>query len=357
MAPTATALKSEELALSVEELSIEGNNPPKNYVVKDSESINSSRLPLLEVPTIDIGLLCSSSSSFQVEEELKKLRSALSSFGYIQAVNHGMSTSFLDEVLEVTRRFFKLPLEEKKKYSREENEIDGYGNDIVYTHNQTLDWNDRLYLHLLPESIRKFEKWPQVPDNFRKIFLEFTEKLKIVNEVIVKAMAKSLKLEENCFLDQFGKNPIALTRLNFYPPCPWPDRILAAKPHGDASGTTYLLQDKEVEGLQVLKDEQWYRVPLTPDAMVFNVGDQLEIMTNGIFKSPVHRVATNKERERMTLALFFSPELTSEIKPAIGLIDDKNPRLYNNIIDYGRNYFEQLQNGNKPIDALKVRRH
>ncbi|CDP22163.1 unnamed protein product [Coffea canephora] len=144
----------------------------------------------------------------------------------------------------------------------------------------------------------------------RETFLEFTSKQQLMNEIIVKAMAKSLKLEKNSFLDQFGKNPISLTRLKFCPPCPWLDCVLAAKPHGDASGTTYLLQDKEVEGLQVPKDDQWYRVPLTPDAIVFNCGDQLEIMTNGIFKSPIHRVVTNKKKERRTVALFFSPELT-----------------------------------------------
>ncbi|XP_027166056.1 codeine O-demethylase-like [Coffea eugenioides] len=342
----------EHQALAVEELAIKANSPPTNYIVKDSESIISTTLPILEIPTIDTSLL--SSSSFEAAGELRRLRTALRSCGYFQAINHGMSASFLDEVLEVTGKFFKLPLDEKRTYSRDENGIDGYGNDVIYSDRQTLDWNDRLYLHVLPESIRKCEKWPRLPQNFREILLEFTERLRVMNEIIVKAMEKSLDLGENCFLDQFGKNPISLTRFNFYPPCPWPDRILAVKPHGDASGTTYLLQDKEVEGLQVLKDDHWYRVPLTPDAIVFNCGDQLEIMTNGIFKSPIHRVVTNKEKERRTVALFFSPELTSEIKPAEGLIDDKHPKLYKSVIDYTRNYFEHLQNGRRPIDALKI---
>jgi isopenicillin N synthase-like dioxygenase len=108
--------------------------------------------------------------------------------------------------------------------------------------------------------------------------IEFANKLQVINDVILKAMAKSLKLEENCFVDQFGENPTALSRFNFYPPCPRPDLVLASKAHADASGTTYLLQDKEVEGLQVLKDDQWYRVPLTPDGIVFNAGDQVEVI-------------------------------------------------------------------------------
>lgn len=78
-----------------------------------------------------------------------------------------MTPSFLDEVHDVTGRFFSLPMEEKLKYARTANDIDGYGNDTVYSESQTLDWNDRLYLNVLPESIRKFEKWPKNPENFR----------------------------------------------------------------------------------------------------------------------------------------------------------------------------------------------
>jgi isopenicillin N synthase-like dioxygenase len=60
-------------------------------------------------------------------------------------------------------------------------------------------------------------------------------------------------LEEGCFLDQYGEQPLVTARFNFYPPCPRPDRILGVKPHADASAVTFLLQDKEVEGLQFLK--------------------------------------------------------------------------------------------------------
>ncbi|KAJ6731843.1 CODEINE O-DEMETHYLASE-LIKE [Salix purpurea] len=74
----------------------------------------------------------------------------------------------------------------------------------------------------------------------------------------------SLNLEESCFLDQYGEQPLVTARFNFYPPCPKPDRILGVKPHADASAATFLLQDKEVEGLQFLKDNEWFRVPNLP---------------------------------------------------------------------------------------------
>jgi isopenicillin N synthase-like dioxygenase len=77
-------------------------------------------------------------------------------------------------------------------------------------------------------------------------------------------MARSLNLEESCFLDQYGEQPLVTARFNFYPPCPRPDRILGVKPHADASAVTFLLQDKEVQGLQFLKDNEWFRVPISP---------------------------------------------------------------------------------------------
>ncbi|XP_042974879.1 flavonol synthase/flavanone 3-hydroxylase-like [Carya illinoinensis] len=83
-----------------------------------------------------------------------------------------------------------------------------------------------------------------------------------------------------------------------------------------------LLQDKEVEGLQFQKDNQWCRVPIIPEALFINVGDQVEIMSNGIFKSPVHRVVTNSERERMSLAVFYIPEPEKEIGPDDRLVNE-----------------------------------
>ncbi|CAI9782426.1 unnamed protein product [Fraxinus pennsylvanica] len=286
------------LAKAVEELAISTSAPPEKYIRKEGLGGSASELPYLDIPVLDLSLL--NSSTPEAEEELKKLRIGFSSCGYFQAINHGIDTSFLDEV------------HDKKKYARDVDDIDGYGNDTVYSENQTLDWNDRLYLNVKPENKRKMKVWPENPTNFRQILLDLTAKLENVNEIVFKAMAKSLGLEEDCFLKQCGENPIALARFNLYPPCPTPDLVLAAKAHGDASAMTYLLQDKEVEGLQALKDDKWYKVRIVPNAIVVNVGDQVEIMTNGIFKSPIHRVATNRERERMTIAVFFAPDATGE---------------------------------------------
>ncbi|CAN1774758.1 Jasmonate-induced oxygenase 4 [Linum perenne] len=181
-------------------------------------------------------------------------------------------------------------------------------------------------------------------------------KIEELNKILLKAMAKSLNLEENCFLDQYGGGEEALmtARFNLYPTCPRPDQIIGAKPHADASALTFLLQDKQVGGLQFLNGNEWFRVPIIPDALLVNVGDQVEIMSNGVFKSPVHRVVTNSEKERYSLAVFCIPSSEKEIKPAEGLISETRPALYKKVKDYVSIYFEYYQRGRRPIDAAMI---
>jgi len=96
-------------------------------------------------------------------------------------------------------------------------------------------------------------------------------------DYLLRCMARSLNLEEGSFLDQFGEESLMLARFNFYPRCSRPDLVLGVKPHTDRSGITVLLQDKEVEGLQVLIDDNWVSVPTIPDAFVVNLGDQMQV--------------------------------------------------------------------------------
>ena len=113
----------------------------------------------------------------------------------------------------------------------------------------------------------------------------------MITEVIFKAMAKSLNLEDNCFLDQYGKEATMIAGFNSYPKCPRPDLVLGLRPHADAAAITILLQDKEVEGLQLQKDNQWFKVPIIPEALLIGVGDTAEVtITKIALYSPCSKV-------------------------------------------------------------------
>lgn len=92
-------------------------------------------------------------------------------------------------------------------------------------------------------------------------------------------MAKSLDLNEEYFTHQLGDMAAVFARFNYYPCCSRPDLVFGLKPHTDGSMITIVLLDKDVEGLQVLKDGEWVRVPSNPYALLVNLGDEMEVIT------------------------------------------------------------------------------
>ncbi|XP_020228977.1 codeine O-demethylase [Cajanus cajan] len=342
-------LVSEEKSVpkSVKEMSKDGDEPPSHYIVNGNSFGSETSSAQIPIPIIDVSLLSS-------EEELEKLRSALSTTGCFQAIGHGMSGSYLDKIRQLSKQFFELPEEEKQKYARAVNESEGYGNDRVVSDKQVLDWSYRLTLRLFPETKRRLSLWPKIPTDFSQTLEEFSTKVKSMMEYLLRCMARSLNLEEGSFVDQFGEQPLMLARFNFYPRCSRPDLVLGVKPHTDRSGITVLLQDKEVEGLQVLIDDSWVNVPTIPDALVVNLGDQMQIMSNGIFKSIMHRVVTNTEKLRMSVAMFNEPEPVKEIGPVEGLIDESRPRLYRNVKNYGDINYKCYQEGKIALETVQI---
>lgn len=111
--------------------------------------------------------------------------------------------------------------------------------------------------------------------------------MKLISEKIFKAMARSLDLDESSFLKQYGEQIKLDARFNFYPRCRNPDLVLGVKPHADGSAITILLQDKEVEGLQFMKDNEWFNAPIVPDALLVNVGDQVEVKEETLVYSKI----------------------------------------------------------------------
>ncbi|KAJ6696378.1 OXOGLUTARATE/IRON-DEPENDENT DIOXYGENASE [Salix koriyanagi] len=264
-----------------------------------------------------------------------------------------LQKSFLDKIRQVARDFFEQPAEEKRRHAKGVEEFEGYGADPVPAEGQSLDWSDRLFLDVYPEDRRKHKFWPENPKSFRKVLEEYTSRMQILTELVSKAMAKSLNLEADCFLNQFGERAALQARFNYYSRCQRPDLVLGLKAHADGSGYTIILQD-DVEGLQIFKDERWITAPSISDALLVLMGDQMEIMTNGIFKSPVHRVLTSSEKERISVAVFYTPEPNKEIGPEEGLVNEERPKIYKKVKDYAGVHWEYYQQGKRALHVAKV---
>ncbi|PRQ26519.1 putative oxidoreductase [Rosa chinensis] len=316
-----------KLSISVQEMSIKGDERPSEYIVKESKfGAIESYLELGQIPIID-------------------------------AIGHGISSSFLDKIREAAKQFFELPVEEKQRYSREiYGGREGYGVDAIVSEKQVRDWSYRLILRVFPEDQRRLNLWPENPNDFGEVVHEYAIEVKFMMDVLFKAMAKSLNLEENSFSHKLsGEQAQMIARFNFFPTCSRPDQVFGVKTHTDGTGLTVLLQDKEVEGLQVLVDGKWVRVAIVPHAIFVNLGAQMQIMSNNdIFKSPLHRVVTNPERLRLSVALLNVPDPETEIGPVEKLIDETRPRIYKNVKNYSSINYKCFQRGEVALETLKI---
>ncbi|KAI6682328.1 hypothetical protein NL676_036209 [Syzygium grande] len=157
------------LSENVQKLSNAAEEPPPVYFVKGGSVGPVESFPIAQIPIVDLSLLRSVSltcSGNEQEDELEKLKSALSEWGCFQAIGHGIPTSFLDKVRVIAKEFFALPVEEKQKYARDPADLEGYGTDPVLSDEQVLDWSKRLFLNLLPLDSRKLKLWPETPEEF-----------------------------------------------------------------------------------------------------------------------------------------------------------------------------------------------
>ncbi|KAK4420147.1 1-aminocyclopropane-1-carboxylate oxidase 5 [Sesamum alatum] len=120
------------------------------------------------------------------------------------------------------------------------------------------------------------------------------------------------------------------TKVSHYPPYPHPEKVNALRAHTDAGGVVLLFQDDEVKGLQMLKDGVWTDVQPLKNAIVINTGDQIEVLSNGRYKSILHRVVPQMDGQRRSIASFYNPSLKATIAPAIQLL---NAKVENNVRD------------------------
>ncbi|GAY53092.1 hypothetical protein CUMW_146760 [Citrus unshiu] len=144
---------------------------------------------------------------------------------------------------------------------------------------------------------------------------------------VLELISESLGLEKDYIKKVLGEQGQHMA-VNFYPPCPEPELTYGLPGHTDPNALTILLQDLEVAGLQVLKDDKWVAVNPLPNAFVINIGDQLQALSNGRYKSVWHRAIVNAEKARMSVASFLCPNNDAMISPPKALTEDGSGAVY-----------------------------
>ncbi|MCL7033238.1 hypothetical protein MKW94_023682 [Papaver nudicaule] len=313
----------------------------------------------LNIPLIDFqGLLDDDNNLVLPDTILNQVCMACKNWGFFQIVNHGVTPELMDQVRDVWRQFFHLPFEEKQIYANTPATYEGYGSRLGVEKGAILDWNDYFYLHYLPQSLQDPDKWPALPPSCREVIGEYCKQLVKLSKKIMKILSITLGLEEDYLQNAFegGEEFGACMRVNFYPKCPQPDLTLGLSSHSDPGGMTLLLPDDDVVGLQVRKDgDAWITVKSAPNSIIVNMGDQIQVLTNAIYKSVEHRVAVNSMKERISLAFFYNPRGDLVIQPAKELVTLERPALYSPMTfnEYRRFIRTMGTRGKDQLESLK----
>ncbi|XP_029130983.1 gibberellin 20 oxidase 1 [Cajanus cajan] len=143
---------------------------------------------------------------------------------------------------------------------------------------------------------------------------------------IMELLGMNLGVGKEYFRELFEENN-SIMRLNYYPPCQKPDLTLGTGPHCDPTSLTILHQD-QVGGFQVFVDNEWHSISPNSNAFVVNIGDTFMALSNGRYKSCLHRAVVNSKTTRKSLAFFLCPKGDKVVSPPSELVDELTPRMY-----------------------------
>ncbi|KAM3275710.1 hypothetical protein ACQJBY_044209 [Aegilops geniculata] len=268
--------------------------------------------PASSFPIIDMGLLAGQERPAAMD----LLHDACENWGFFQVLDHGISTELMDEVEKMTKGHYKRAREQRFLEFASKT-LEGGGRAA-----ENLDWESTFFVRHLPEP--NIAEIPDLDDEYRRVMKQFAAELERLAERLLDLLCENLGLEKGYLTRAFRGSkgvPTFGTKVSGYPPCPRPDLVKGLRAHTDAGGIILLFQDDRVGGLQLLRDGEWVDVPPTRHSIVVNLGDQLEVITNGRYKSVVHRVVAQADGNRMSIASFYNPAGDAVIFPAPALAE------------------------------------
>ncbi|KAH7373488.1 hypothetical protein KP509_17G059100 [Ceratopteris richardii] len=165
------------------------------------------------------------------------------------------------------------------------------------------------------------------PQFFRRPASNFYKALRNVGFELLEAMSESLGVRGDYLYNVTGENNAINSSLHFYSPDIDGNKNMGLNPHKDILTLTVLVQD-DTGGLQVLKEDRWVDVKPFPGSLVVNVGEAIQAITNGKYKSVLHRVLNNPTKTRSSISCFLIPTPDSKIEPIPDLVNEENPALY-----------------------------
>ena len=280
---------------------------------------------LTQVPIIDVSSLRNETGD--IKEVANTLRKACTEYGFFYIRNHGISEQLQNDLVTLSHQFFQLDLEEKMQIKMAlggkawrgffpvKGELTSGKPDLkegIYFGSELVDTDKRVKAGWPMHGANLFPT--QIP-LFRKTVLEYVKAITELGHQLMQGLSLSLGLDKDYFNGHFTYDPLTLFRIFHYPSSdkkPDDANLWGVGEHTDYGVLTILKQDS-VGGLQIKSQGKWLEAPYIPNTFVCNIGDMLERMTGGYYRSTPHRVKNRTTKSRLSFPFFFDPNFEAEM--------------------------------------------
>lgn len=275
------------------------------------------------IPVIDIAPLLSGRNP---EDTAAAIGAACREHGFFYITGHGIDPALQHRLQAFSREFFALPEAQKMKIAMKYGgrAWRGYfpvGGELT---SGRPDRKEGLYFGeelendhpkvLAGTPMHGRNLFPQVPVGFDAVVLDYMKAITGLGHRLMEAFSLALGLDASFFRTHFTADPLTLFRIFHYPPQRSDENDWGVGEHTDYGLLTILKQD-DAGGLQVWSNGGWIDAPPVEGAFVVNIGDMLEKMTGGLFRSTPHRVRNVSGKERYSFPFFFDPGWDVAIHP------------------------------------------
>lgn len=281
-------------------------------------SFNHSSIPIIDVTALRLG-----GDRASVAQQIHH---ACRDTGFFYIVGHGVDEPLQQRLENLSRQFFAQHRETKMQirmalagrawrgYFPVGGELTSGQADLkegIYF-GAELDANHPSVQQGLP--MHGANLFPSIPQ-FRETILTYLSVMTQLGHTLMQGIALSLGLEASYFDDRYTNHPLILFRIFNYPPDNTPmGQTWGVGEHTDYGLLTILKQD-EAGGLQIKSRSGWIDAPPIANSFVCNIGDMLDRLTGGFYRSTPHRVKNRSGRDRLSLPFFFDPNFDAELHP------------------------------------------
>jgi isopenicillin N synthase-like dioxygenase len=281
------------------------------------------------LPVIDVAALLSGAVFGETSGVAEQIQAACRERGFFYVTGHGVPAELLDQLAAASAEFFALPVADKMEIAMERGgrawrgyfpvggELTSGEPDLkegLYFGTELPDDDPRVLAGLPLHGRNLFPR--QLPQ-LRDLVLSYLDALSGLGQGVLSGVALSLGLDAGYFATTCTADPTILFRIFSYPPSPSGDGGWGVGEHTDYGLLTLLAQD-DSGGLQVVTPEGWIDAPPIPGTFVCNIGDMLDRLTGGWYRSTPHRVRNISGRTRLSFPFFFDPGFAAQVPPLPG---------------------------------------